>query len=335
MTYPAPPSVHRWAFRALLLAVAALCAVSALGAAGLAGAAPAGASEGDLDPLVTTPTTPDPTGTPTATASPSPTPTPRYAEASLARSACDTVQLSGRTEPGRTLAYRIADETGRVAASGSFTGSIDAALPVATGHTYTAHVSETPDGEALASSASADLREPCPVVVTADAPQFDDPCGTERDAVVVPRIIGVDYRVGETELVPGVNAANGRVTVDAVARPGYALNGPARWVYSFTLEPCPPSAQPPAAGAVIPAPPAPAPEPETAAPAGTAVPATPTSEALATAPAAEPTEDPTPSQTVAEPSSQTGVAAPGPLAWGIMIALAIAGGVFFWSKTRH
>ena len=107
MTYPAPPSVQRWAFRALLLAVAALCAFGAVAATGLAGAAPAEAADGDLDPLVTVP---DPTGTPSAQPSPSPTDTaPAHAEASLVRTACDTVQLSGRIEAGRTLAYRIAD----------------------------------------------------------------------------------------------------------------------------------------------------------------------------------------------------------------------------------
>ncbi|WP_077489322.1 hypothetical protein [Sinomonas mesophila] len=331
MTYPAPPSVHRWALRALLLAITAVCALGALTAVGLAGAAPAAATQGGADPAVNASTTPEPQ--PTDTASPAPSPTPGYAEASLVRSACDTVQLSARTEAGRTLAYRIADEAGRVAASGTFTGSLDAALPVTAGHTYTAHVSEGADGGSLASSASADLREPCPVAVAADAPHFDDQCGAERDAVVVPLIIGVDYRVGEAELAPGANAAHGHVTVEASARPGYALNGPSRWVHAFISEPCPATA-PPAVGPVTPASIAPEPQPgtvppptETAAP-GAAAPSS-------AAPTVVPTSDATPPRTSAEPSSQTGVAAPGPLAWGIMISLVVAGGVFFWSKTRH
>ena len=69
----------------------------------------------------------------------------------------------------------------------------------------------------------------------------------------MPRIIGVDYRVGETELVPGANQAQGRVTVDASARQGYTLNGPARWVHTYTADPSTTDQQP-AAGAVTPAP---------------------------------------------------------------------------------
>ena len=335
VTYPAPPSVHRWVFRALLLAAAALCALGAAVGTSLLDAAPGHAAEGGLDPLVTTSTTPDPSGEPSATPIPSPTHTPAHAEASLVPSACDTVQLSGRTEAGRTLVYRVADESGRVAASGSFTGSIDAALPVTTGHTYTAYLSERPESEVLASTAAADLREPCPVAVTADAPQFADPCGTERDAVIVPRIIGVDYRVGEADLAPGANPAQGRVTVDAAARQGYALNGPARWVHTFTADPCP-AAEPAPAGPVAQAPVTSEPEAAATAAPATVTPAPTAATPSSTVPPAVPTAtDATPSRTVAEPSSQTGVAGPGPLAWGIMIALAIAGGVFFWSKTRH
>ena len=333
MTYAAPPRVHRWAFRALLLTVVALCALGAVGAAGLAVAAPAVARDGAVDPSMTTSTTPgpEPTSTETATPGPTPTPTPAHAEVSLVRSACDTLQLSATTDAGRTLAYRITDEAGRTAASGTFTGSLDAALPVTTGHTYIAHVSEAAEGEALASSASADLREACPVAITADAPHFDDRCGTEHDAVLVPRIIGVDYRAGVTELVPGSNAAHGRVTIDATARPGYTLSGPSRWVGTFSAEPCVSPTPPPAAEAtpapIVPEPEAGAVPPTTASPAPTA--AAPSSTLPSVVPTAETT------RTAAEPSSQAGVGAPGPLAWGIMISLAVAGGVFFWSKTRH
>lgn len=278
------------------------------------------------DPQQLLPQPPSPTSTP----SPTPSAAPPKAQVSLVRSACDSVRLAAQTDQGAVLAYRITDEAGHEAAAGRFTGSADLIVPLSTGHAYTASVSQTPDGAALATSAAADLTAPCPVAVTADAPLFSDPCGTDRDAVLVPRIIGVDYRVGETLLVAGTNSALGTVTVVASARPGYSMGGPTQWTHQFSSAPCPDSQQqplPPTAAAPAPPPAPPSAEPQSS--------AAPSPAATADHPAGGDWQAST--GTPAEHSSQTAASAwaPGPLAWGIMIALAVAGGILFWSKTRH
>lgn len=283
------------------------------------------------DPLATTtdPLTPSPepqVPAPTSSSTPSPTPSsaPPQAQVSLVRAACDSVRLAARTDPGAMLSYRITDEGGRTAASGQFTGSVDLMLSLSTGHTYLATVSQSADGAGLASSASADLTAPCPVAVTADAPLFSDPCGTDHDAVLAPRIIGVDYQVGGTALAPGANSAVGAVSVVASARPGYSLSGPTQWSHVFSSAPCPESQPVPAPAAAAPTAAAPAASSDAPVQATTPPPAAEGQQNAATG-------------SSSERSTQTAASAwaPGPLAWGVMIALAVAGGVFFWSKTRH
>jgi hypothetical protein len=253
----------------------------------------------------------------------------------LVRSACDSVHLTAWTNSTAPLTYRVADEAGNVVATGAFSGSVDRILSLSTGHDYTATVTGA-DTAPLATSSAASLRDACPVSVTADAPGFDDPCGTQADAVVAPTIIGVDYRVGASVLAPGANAAVGMVTVEAVARPGYVLKGPSQWTHTFSATPCGGSAQP-------------APVPPDDAPAAAQPPAAPPAEPgpgtsaagpsaglpAQQAPAATPGPDDSATRSAAQPAMQASVGGPGPLEWSIMIAIALAGGIAFWLKTRH
>jgi hypothetical protein len=205
-------------------------------------------------------------------------------------------------------------------------------LSLSTGHEYTATAEDPATGATLASSGVTSLRQACTVSVAADAPGFADPCGTDRDAVQVPRIIGVDYVSGGSVLVPGVNAATGTVTVEAVARSGYTVTGPSRWTHTFTADPCLAAPEPaapagtgPGSAASVPSPPGipggPSAAPTADSPSSAGAPASPRNEPDVHA-------DP-------QPAVQASVGTPGPIAWGIMIAVALAGGIVFWLKTRH
>ncbi|GAB4100914.1 hypothetical protein [Sinomonas halotolerans] len=337
MIWPPVPRVPRPMRLALLVLLAFLCAagfaiarppVTAVAAEQdpqtLEGAGPATSSDmGSLtDPTPTPTPTPSPEPTPTGTVEPSPAPI--QAEASLTRVRCDLMQLDAAGSAGKTLAYRVTDEAGRVAASGTFTGALGRSVSISTGHSYTARVSESTGGPAVAVSEPADMRAPCPVVVTPDAPAFSDECGTAADTVEVPRIIGIDYRVGSSVLVPGGNSAVGNVTVVATARPGYMLSGTSEWSHDFSDEACAPGREP------VQAPGTPSPPPA-AAPGPTPAPWT-SSPAFPSSTAAVPEDE----RFTSRPASEAnGIGGPGPLAWGIMLALAAAGGVFLWSKTRH
>lgn len=319
MSPPAPPIARRLALLSVLLCalILVLPAVLAPNDAPAEAAESAPASPSGTDPA------PSPSASPTSPA----------AQVSLMRAACDAVHLTAQTSPGVTLAYRVTDEGGHVVASGTFAGSIERTISLSTGHDYLASVSETAGGPALATSSSASLREACAVAVTADSPAFADPCGTERDAVVAPQIIGVDYRVGETLLVAGPNAAYGTVTVEASARAGYMLNGPSRWTHTFSAEPC---AAPDQAG--LPTRPSAteaAPRDPTQASGGSAqsVQAAPSTPGPVSHGPADARDDS--AERFTEPAAQASTGAPGPLAWGIMIAVAVAGGIAFWFKTRH
>ncbi|WP_369046479.1 hypothetical protein [Sinomonas sp. P10A9] len=319
MSRPALPIARRWAVVVLLLGAFTLM----LAVSPVQNGTPAEASIPEAKPAA--PSTSGP-GAPTAAAPPS-------AAVNLARTACDTARVTAQTDQGVTLAYRITDEAGNVASTGTFTGSLDRTVWLSTGHDYTATLTAQAGGPQLASSAPVDLHPTCPVTVTADAPGFSDPCGTERDAVVVPRIIGVEYRVGGTVLVPGANAATGVVTVEAVARPGYLLVGSSTWTHGFTADPCLAAPEPPA-----PAQPLPAAVGPSAAPS----PGVPPPESAAQVPssagpsrAAAPERDDPAVRSPSDPAAQASVGGPGPLAWGIMIAVAVAGGIVFWLKTRH
>lgn len=326
MSHPAPPIARRLAFLAVLLGALAILLPVALapGASAVEGRVPA------------SPSVPDPTPSPSTTPA-TPTPPSPSAQVALARSACDSVRLTARTDNTAPLTYRVADEAGNVVATGTFSGSVDRVLSLSTGHDYTAAVG--PAGAApLATSSPASLREACPVSVTADAPGFDDPCGTQADAVVAPTIIGVDYRVGGTVLAPGANSAVGMVTVEASARPGYVLKGPSQWTHAFSAEPCAASAQ----SSPAPQGDAPAAAPPPAAPPVGPAPGTSQagpSAALAAPSAPAPTPEPEPNdsapRSAAQPAMQASVGGPGPLEWSIMIAIALAGGIAFWLKTRH
>lgn len=319
MSHPAPPIARRLACLAMLLGALAILLPLAL--------APGASAERASVPA--SPSTPNPPPTPSMTPSAA---APPSAQVTLARSACDAVHLTARTDQGASLTYRVADEAGNVVASGTFTGAVDRVLSLSTGHDYTATVGEASGAGSIASSGPASLREACPVSVTADPPGFVDHCGTEGDAVVVPTIIGVDYRVGGTLLVPGANSAVGMVTVEASARPGYVLNGPSQWTHTFASEPCRRSGQAPAETQE-----APAPAPDPAAPPAPSPrrSATGPSVAPATAPASVPDFENPASRSAAEPAMQASVGGPGPLEWGIMIVVALAGGIAFWLKTRH
>lgn len=324
MSLLAPPIARRLAMLAALVgAVGLFLSAVLVQDAGPAAASPAVPSASD-------PATPTPSPAPSSKA---PAAAPRAAQVSLERADCDTARLVARTDAGVTLAYRVADESGQVAASGTFVGSADLTIPLSTGHDYTASVADPASGAPLASSAPASLRDACTVSVAPDAPGFVDPCGAERDVVQVPRVIGVDYRAGGTVLAPGANVATGTVTVVAVARPGYALVGPAQWTHTFTVDPCLAAPEPPAPaqaaaphdqGPAIPSPPGIQSE--------QSVP--PNATAAAPSAAGPPREDPA-VRADTQPAVQASVGAPGPLAWGIMIALALTGGVVFWLKTRH
>ncbi|AMM31341.1 hypothetical protein SA2016_0651 [Sinomonas atrocyanea] len=325
MSHPAPPIARRLACLAVLLGALAILLPAALapGASAADGRVPA-------SPTITGPS-PSPSVTPAT-----PTPAPPSAQVALTRAACDSVHLTARTDSTAPLTYRVADEAGNVVATGTFSGSVDRILSLSTGHDYTATVTGAGTGP-LATSSPASLRDACPVSITADAPGFDDPCGTQADAVVAPTIIGVDYRVGGTVLAPGANAAVGMVTVEAVARPGYVLKGTSQWTHTFSATPCAGSAEAPTApqedapAAVQPpaAPPA-APAPGTSAAAGP-------SAGLAAQPTSAPTPglDDSATRSAAQPAMQASVGGPGPLEWSIMIAIALAGGIAFWLKTRH
>ncbi|MDQ0260955.1 hypothetical protein [Sinomonas atrocyanea] len=319
MSHPAPPIVRRLAFLAVLLGALAILLPGVL-------APGASAAEGHVP---ASPSVPDPT--------PSPTPTPAgpAAQVALARAACDSVRLTARTDATSPMTYRVADEAGNVVATGTFSGSVDRVLSLSTGHDYTAAVGPA-GADPIATSSPASLRDACPVSVTADAPGFDDPCGTQADAVVAPTIIGVDYRVGGTVLAPGANSAVGMVTVEASARPGYVLKGPSRWTHTFSAAPCAGSAQ----AAPEPQEEAPAPAPPPAVPPAASAPGTGTSVAAppapqTPAPTQEPELDASTSRSAAQPAMQASMGGPGPLEWSIMIAIAVAGGVAFWLKTRH
>lgn len=322
MSHPAPPIARRLALFAVLFGALAVLLPVAL--------APIAARAHASVPATVNAPEPAPSGT----ASPSAAPLPP-AQVNLTRSACDAVHLTARTDAAVTLAYRVADESGNVVASGTFTGTLERVVSVSTGHDYTATVSEPASVTPLATSAPASLRDACPVSVTADAPGFVDPCGTQRDAVMVPTIIGVDYRVGGALLAPGPNSATGIVTVEASARPGYVLNGPSRWTHAFNADPCL-SAAPVPAGPQEPAPADPAPAPATP-PAASSQdrPAALPSAAASSAPTAELQREDASARAAAQPALQASVGGPGPLEWGIMIAVAVAGGVAFWLKTRH
>lgn len=322
MSRPAPPIARHVAMLVVLLGAVPILLAMTL----VRSSAPAEASV--LMYQETTEPSPSPT-------SPSPTPSLPGAQVALAPAACDALRLSAQADRGVALSYRVADEAGNAAASGSFTGSINTVLALSTGHEYTASVSDPSSGVTLASAGPVSLRNACPVSVTADPPGFTDPCGTDRDAVVVPRIIGVDYRVAGTVLVPGANAATGTVTVEAAAQPGYSLNGPTRWTHTFTADPCLAAPEPP----VRPR----APSPSLTDPVSPAAPSVaPLEQPTQSAPApplAQRTAAPQPDAPSVhrddEPAVQASVGGPGPLAWGIMIAVAVAGGIVFWFKTRH
>ncbi|WP_235779995.1 hypothetical protein [Sinomonas notoginsengisoli] len=197
-------------------------------------------------------------------------------------------------------------------------------------------MSETSSSLPLASTAAVGLRNPCPVSVAADLPAFNDLCGTERDAVIVPRIIGVDYLVGGSTLAPGPNAAIGTVTVEAVAQPGYSLSQPSQWTHTFTADPCPTVPEPAALAPSLQPLDAESPSHAAPAPAGKSS-EQPGSTAAGTAHAAQ-TVTPQHDDVVTRRDDrvvQASVGGPGPLAWGIMIGVAVAGGILFWFKTRH
>lgn len=320
MSRPALPLARRWAVVVLLLGAFTLM----LALSPVPNGTPAEASI----PEAQVPAAPSPSGPGSTTAAAAPS-----AQVNLVRTACDTVRVTAQTDPGVTLSYRITDEAGNVASSGTFTGSLNRTVWLSTGHDYTATLTASAGGSQLASSSPVDLHPTCPVTVAADPPGFSDPCGTERDAVVVPRIIGVDYLVGDNLLVPGANGATGLVTVEAVARPGYLLVGPSTWTHNFTADPCLAAVEPPAPA-----------QPLSTAGGPSAAPS------LSTSPsdsAAQASPSPGPSRTVApqredpgvrspsDPAAQASVGGPGPLAWGIMIAVAAAGVIVFWLKTRH
>lgn len=320
MSRLAPPIARRLALLAAVVGALGLLLAAVL----VQDVAPARAST--ASPSATDPGTPSAPPSSKAPAAALPA-----AQVSLERADCDTARLVAKTDPGATLGYRVTAESGQVAASGTFVGAVNLTVPLSTGHDYTATVSDPASGATLATSGVASLHDACTVAVTADAPVFTDPCGAEWDTVKVPRIIGVDYRVGGTVLAAGANAASGTVTVEAAARPGYTLSGPSQWSHTFTVDPClaaPEPGVPAAAATALPrdAPPG-IPSPPGVQSEQSAPPAAPWT--------AAPQREDAAAHADTQPTVQASVGGPGPLAWGIMIVVAITGGILLWLKTRH
>ncbi|MDO4791717.1 MAG: beta-galactosidase, partial [Buchananella hordeovulneris] len=74
--------------------------------------------------------------------------------------------------------------------------------------------------------------------VTPVAPTSVDRCGTGDDAITIPVVTGVEYRI-DGQAVTGTVKTNGfNKTVTAVAKSGYELVGTAEWTFSFPLTNC-------------------------------------------------------------------------------------------------
>lgn len=71
-------------------------------------------------------------------------------------------------------------------------------------------------------------------LVTATAPTFDDPWGTEDDTVTIPTLEGVQYAIDGSTVAAGEHPGAGTVVVTATAQAGYVLTGPTQWTFAFT-----------------------------------------------------------------------------------------------------
>ncbi|MCR6649417.1 MAG: fibronectin type III domain-containing protein [Cellulomonas sp.] len=71
-------------------------------------------------------------------------------------------------------------------------------------------------------------------LVTATAPTFADPWGTEDDTVTIPTLEGVQYAIDGSTAAAGEHPAAGTVVVTAAPQAGYELTGPTQWTFAFT-----------------------------------------------------------------------------------------------------
>lgn len=78
--------------------------------------------------------------------------------------------------------------------------------------------------------------------VTPQAPVATDECSWERDMLVIPDVVGVDYYYVNKLLKPGTYIAGAlSLVIDAWPQPGYELRGTTQWTFTYTDEPCPAS----------------------------------------------------------------------------------------------
>jgi hypothetical protein len=91
-------------------------------------------------------------------------------------------------------------------------------------------------GAGVVSRWESTMRVPAPITVSPAAPDFD---AASRTYTIPAATAGVSYKVGGVLVGPGRYAASGRVTIEAVAAPGYYISGESIWSFDFSIQPDP------------------------------------------------------------------------------------------------